>query len=148
MSSQQRSSPHTQKIVQAIHEGRIGDAYLAEAWYVNKRGSIGVGKPVAVPPTLDWDLWQGPAPRQEYHDNYQPYNWHWFRAWGTGETLNNGTHEIDVCRWALGVDYPDRVEASGGRYAFTDDWQFYDTMTPRGIIPAKVSLGQAGHPIP
>ena len=58
----------------------------------------------------------------------QPYNWHWFRVWGTGETLNNGTHEVDVCRWALGVDYPNRVTAAGGRYAFKDDWQFYDTL--------------------
>ena len=34
------------------------------------------------------------------------YNWHWFWHWGTGEALNNGTHEVDVCRWALGVDWP------------------------------------------
>jgi len=77
---------------------------------------------------LDWDLWQGPAPRQPYKDNYHPYNWHWFKIYGTGETLNNGTHEVDVCRWALGVDYPKRVTSSGGRYHFKDDWQFYDTL--------------------
>ena len=53
---------------------------------------------------------------------------HWFRIWGTGETLNNGTHEVDVCRWALGVEYPNRVTAAGGRYNFKDDWQFYDTL--------------------
>ncbi len=58
----------------------------------------------------------------------QPYNWHWFRIYGTGETLNNGTHEVDVCRWALGVDYPQRISSSGGRYHFKDDWQFYDTL--------------------
>jgi predicted dehydrogenase len=58
----------------------------------------------------------------------QPYNWHWFKIWGTGESLNNGTHEVDVCRWALGVDFPKRVTASGGRYHFKDDWQFYDTL--------------------
>ena len=98
------------------------------AWYVNTRKSIGVGKDAPVPPTLDWDLWQGPAPRRPYKDNVQPYNWHWFRTWGTGETLNNGTHEIDVCRWALGVDYPNRVAANGGRYHYKDDWQFYDTL--------------------
>ncbi len=128
MGTQQRSSPHTIEIVNKIHNGLIGRAYFAKCWYDNTRKSIGYGKPVPVPATLDWDLWQGPAPRQPYKDNVQPYNWHWFRIWGTGETLNNGTHEVDVCRWALGVDYPNRITASGGRYAFKDDWQFYDSL--------------------
>jgi predicted dehydrogenase len=128
MGTQQRSSPHTIEIVQKIHDGVIGRAYYSMAWYVNTRKSIGYGKPAPVPPTLDWDLWQGPALRQPYKDNVQPYNWHWFRIWGTGETLNNGTHEVDVCRWALGVDYPQRITANGGRYQFKDDWQFYDTL--------------------
>ncbi|MGB7191513.1 MAG: Gfo/Idh/MocA family oxidoreductase [Acidobacteriaceae bacterium] len=128
MGTQQRSSPHTIEIVQRIHSGEIGRPYYAKAWYSNTRKSIGHGKPAPVPAQLDWDLWQGPAPRRQYTDNVQPYNWHWFRVWGTGETLNNGTHEVDVCRWALGVDYPNRVSSSGGRYAFKDDWQFYDTL--------------------
>ncbi|MGA7106767.1 MAG: Gfo/Idh/MocA family oxidoreductase [Terracidiphilus sp.] len=128
MGTQQRSSPHTIEIVEKIHNGLIGQAYFAKAWYNNTRKSIGEGKDAPVPATLDWDLWQGPAPRRPYKDNVQPYNWHWFRIWGTGEALNNGTHEVDVCRWALGVDFPNRVTASGGRYAYRDDWQFYDTL--------------------
>ncbi len=128
MGTQQRSSPHTIEIVEKIHEGIIGRPYFAKCWYVNTRKSIGTGKEVPVPPQLDWDLWQGPAPRRPYKDNVHPYNWHWFRIYGTGETLNNGTHEVDVCRWALGVDYPKRVTSSGGRYHFKDDWQFYDTL--------------------
>jgi predicted dehydrogenase len=128
MGTQQRSSPHTIEVVEKIHAGLIGRPYYAKAWYSNVRKSIGTGKEVPVPPQLDWDLWQGPAPRRPYRDNVHPYNWHWFRLYGTGETLNNGTHEVDVCRWALGVDYPQRVTSSGGRYQFKDDWQFYDTL--------------------
>jgi predicted dehydrogenase len=128
MGTQQRSSAHTIEVVNKIREGVIGRPYLAKAWYSNVRKSIGTGKEVPVPPQLDWDLWQGPVPRRPYKDNLHPYNWHWFKIYGTGETLNNGTHEVDVCRWALGVDYPKRVTASGGRYQFQDDWQFYDTL--------------------
>jgi predicted dehydrogenase len=128
MGTQQRSSPHTMEIVEKIHNGLIGRAYFARAWYANTRKSIGVGKVAPVPEQLDWDLWQGPAPRRAYKDNVQPYNWHWFRIYGTGETLNNGTHEVDVCRWALGADFPKTVTASGGRYQLKDDWQFYDTL--------------------
>jgi len=128
MGTQQRSSKHTIEVIEKIRAGEIGRPYMARAWYSNTRKSIGTGKEIAVPAYLDWDLWQGPAPRQAYRDNVHPYNWHWFRVYGTGETLNNGTHEVDVCRWALGVDFPKRVTASGGRYHFHDDWQFYDTL--------------------
>jgi predicted dehydrogenase len=128
MGSQQRSSPHTIEVVEKIHNGLIGRPYFAKCWYSNTRKSMGIGKEVPVPPQLDWDLWQGPAPRRPYKDNIHPYNWHWLRLYGTGETLNNGTHEVDVCRWALGVDYPRRITSSGGRYHFKDDWQFYDTL--------------------
>jgi predicted dehydrogenase len=125
---QQRSSDHTIKIVNDIHNGRIGRAYYAKAWYVNTRPTMGIGKVVPAPEWLDWDLWQGPAPREAYKDNIHPYNWHWLRRYGTGEALNNGTHEVDVARWALGAEYPLRVTATGGRYQFKDDWQFPDTM--------------------
>ncbi len=128
MGTQQRSSPHTIEIVDKIHGGLVGRSYFAKAWYSNVRKTIGTGKEAPVPAALDWELWQGPAPRQPYKDNVQPYNWHWFRIYGTGETLNNGTHEVDVCRWALGVDYPNKITALGGRYQFKDDWQFYDTL--------------------
>jgi predicted dehydrogenase len=128
MGTQQRSSAYTIEVIQKIHDGLIGRPYYAKCWYSNVRKSIGFGKEVPVPAQLDWDLWQGPAPRQPYKDNFHPYNWHWFKIYGTGETLNNGTHEVDVCRWALGVDYPKRVSSSGGRYHFKDDWQFYDTL--------------------
>ncbi|MHB8391188.1 MAG: Gfo/Idh/MocA family protein [Acidobacteriaceae bacterium] len=138
MGTQQRSSPHTIEIVEKIHNGLIGRPYYAKAWYSNTRKSIGFGKEVTVPSHLDWDLWQGPAPRQSYKDNVQPYNWHWFRTWGTGEALNNGTHEVDVCRWALGVDYPQSVTSSGGRYQFKDDWQFYDTLLTNFNYPDKM----------
>ena len=128
MGNQQRSSAHTIEIIRRIHGGLIGRPYFGKAWYANTRKAMGVGKVVPVPPTLDWDLWQGPAPRRPYKDNVHPYNWHWLWHYGTGETLNNGTHEVDLCRWALGVALPKRVTASGGRYHFTDDWEFYDTL--------------------
>jgi predicted dehydrogenase len=128
MGSQQRSSPHTIEIVDKIHNGLIGRAYFARTWYCNVRRSMGIGKEVPVPATLDWELWQGPAPRRPFKDNIHPYNWHWLRNYGTGEALNNGTHEVDVARWALGAGYPQRVTAAGGRFHFKDDWEFYDTL--------------------
>lgn len=129
MGNQQRSSVTSGLAIKEIQGGIIGNVYFGKAWYSNRRGSIGKGKVVSIPSTLDWDLWQGPAPRVDYKDNVHPYNWHWFKNWGTGEIHNNGTHEIDICRWALGVDLPNKVTSSGGRYHFKDDdWEFYDTQ--------------------
>ena len=128
MGTQRRSSPRCIEAMQAIRDGVIGRPYFAKAWYANRRKSIGRGKTVSVPSGLDYELWQGPAPRTPYRDNVIHYNWHWFKRWGTGEICNNGTHELDVARWALGVDYPVRVTSAGGRYHFADDWEFTDTQ--------------------
>ena len=126
--NQQRSSVTSTKIIGEIREGVIGKPIYAKAWYANTRGGIGTGKEVSVPDWLNWQLWQGPAPRMPYKDNYVHYHWHWFWNWGTGEINNNGLHELDICRWALGVDIPNQVVSSGGRYHFNDDWEFYDTQ--------------------
>ncbi len=128
MGNQQRSARTSILAIDEIREGIIGEVYKGEAYYSNSREDIGRGKVVAVPDTLDWELWQGPAPREKYRDNIHPYNWHWFRTWGTGEVHNNGTHEIDVCRWALGVDLPSSVTSFGGTYTFDDDWEFPDNQ--------------------
>ena len=111
MGNQQRSAEFMPEVIQKIKDGVIGRAYFGKAWYSNGRGPIGVGNKVPVPEYLDWELWQGPAPRRAYKDNVHPYNWHWFWHWGTGETLNNGTHEVDICLWALDVKLPLRVSA-------------------------------------
>jgi predicted dehydrogenase len=128
LGTQRRSGPRFFEAIQAIAEGAIGRPYLARAWYANSRTTIGKGKDAPVPAELNYDLWQGPAPRTPYRDNIIHYNWHWFERWGTGEICNNGTHEIDVARWLLGVDYPTSVLSNGARNHFVDDWEFPDTQ--------------------
>ncbi len=128
MGNQRRSWPNVIKGIQELKNGAIGRAYFGKGWYTNNRQSIGRGKETAVPGWLNYDLWQGPAPRKAFRDNLIHYNWHWFWNWGTGEALNNGTHMIDLLRWGMGVEYPIRVSSSGGRYRYEDDWETPDTQ--------------------
>lgn len=130
MGNQQRSSPESIDVIKEIHSGTIGKAYKAVAFYTNGRGEVPLPKKQAPPPGLDWDLFQGPAPRKSYEHDTWDYNWHWY-GWdyGTAEMGNNATHEIDVARWALDVNYPKRVEVFSGKYHYVNDgWTMYDTM--------------------
>jgi predicted dehydrogenase len=146
MGNQQRSSPESIALMAAIRSGEIGEPYHATCWYANNRPTIGNGKIVAVPDRLDWDLWQGPAPRRKYADNLVPYNWHWFWHWGTGELCNNAAHELDIARWALSVDFPSKVSVDGTRRFFTDDdWEMYDTMFAKYEFEGNKSITWEGH---
>lgn len=127
MGSQRRSAGKIMEAMQMLHDGRIGRVFYSRSWYANLRGTIGTGQPAEVPPHIDYDLWQGPAPRQPYTSNRLPYHWHWGWHFGNGELGNNGIHSIDLSRWGLQVDYPTRVVSSGGRYRFDDDQQTPDT---------------------
>jgi len=130
MGNQQRSSPQTRQIIKEIHAGLIGDTYKAIAFYINSRGRVPNQVKAAPPEGLDWELFQGPAPRRDYTHNTWDYNWHWY-GWdyGTAEMGNNATHELDIARWALNVKYPEHVDVVAGKYHYKDDgWDMYDTM--------------------
>jgi predicted dehydrogenase len=144
MGNQRRSWPNVIEGIKELKNGVIGRAYFGKSWYTNNRGPIGVGKEVAVPEWLNWDLWQGPAPRSNYKDNIVHYDWHWRWQWGTGEALNNGTHMVDLLRWGFGVDYPTKVSSNGGRFRYNDDWETPDTQVISYDFPGDISMTWEG----
>jgi predicted dehydrogenase len=139
MGNQQRSAPETIEVIRDIHNGAIGKAYKAVAFYASARGEVSLPKPASPPAGLDWELFQGPAPRKAYEDDTWNYNWHWY-GWdyGTAEAGNNATHELDVARWALQLDYPEHVMVEAEkRYFAKDGWTMYDTMEATYLFPDK-----------
>ncbi len=129
MGTQQRAAPETREIIAEIHKGLLGETYLGTAFYINNRPMVHLPKQVPPPQGLNWELFQGPAPRAPYMDIYFDYNWHWFWQYGTAETGNNAVHELDICRWALQLEFPQQVTVHAAKEHFKDDaWQMYDTM--------------------
>lgn len=145
MGNQRRSWPNIVEAINEIKAGTIGNVYFGKSWYTNNRPSIGTGKETAVPEWLDWELWQGPAPRTAFKDNFIHYNWHWFWRWGTGEALNNGTHMVDLLRWGMELDFPTAVTSTGGRYYYKDDWEAPDTQVINLDFGGKKSMMWEGH---
>lgn len=126
--SQSRSNLALMEAVQKMKDGVIGDVYHARALCFKWRNTIGKAAEEAVPAGVDYDLWLGPAPRRAFTKNRFHYNWHWHWDYGNGDLGNQGIHEVDIARWGLGVKYPTKVSAMGGKFMFDDDQETPNTM--------------------
>jgi predicted dehydrogenase len=123
-----RSTVALREAMEKLREGVIGEVYMSRGLCYKWRDTIG-RKPVeAVPAGVHYDLWQGPAPEHPFTQNRFHYNWHWFWDYGNGDFGNQGIHEVDICRWGLGVKYPTKVSAIGGHFMFEDDQETPNTM--------------------
>ncbi|MCH8044315.1 MAG: Gfo/Idh/MocA family oxidoreductase [Planctomycetes bacterium] len=128
--TQSRSSAGIAGLHEAIQAGKWGPLKISYGYCCKPRGSIGK-KAVSSPPSnLDWNLWRGPAQIDDFHGNYVHYNWHWFWKTGNGDMNNQGTHQLDIARWALDTDqtHPVRVMALGGRFKWNDQGETPNTM--------------------
>jgi len=126
--TQRRSYGLFRRAMEMLHNGVIGDIYLAKWFFPGRRDSIGF-KPVEPPPSwLNWDLWLGPAPEQPYHGNLVHYNWHWFWDFGNGELGNNGIHLVDISRWGMKKELPVKIHSWGGRFGYKDQAQTPNTQ--------------------
>ena len=93
-----------------------------------------------MPKGVDYDMWTGPAPKQPFNQNRFHSPWHWLWDYGTGDIGNDGVHQLDIARWALGVDYPTEVTGMGRKLFFDDDQQTPDTMGITFNYPDKVMM--------
>ena len=118
---QNRSSPALQEVMEKIHQGLIGEVYMARGICFKWRKSIGRAKVEAVPPGVHYDLWTGPAPSRPFTRNRFHYEWHWQWDYGNGDIGNQGPHQLDLARWGLGVGLPRKVQCMGGHFLFEDD---------------------------
>jgi predicted dehydrogenase len=128
--TQRRSDAGVAGLHEALQRGDLPRLKISYGYACKQRKGIGF-EPVGPPPAnLDWELWKGPAVISDYHANFHPYDWHWFWKTGNGDLNNQGTHQLDVARWALDTDqtHPVRVMALGGRFQWDDQGETPNTM--------------------
>ncbi|MEY2409264.1 MAG: hypothetical protein QOF48_1934 [Verrucomicrobiota bacterium] len=133
--TQSRSSHGIREAFAWLHEGHLGQIKVARGLCYKSRPSIGRTEgPQKVPDTINYDLWSGPAPLVPPRRNSTKwgtihYDWHWFWNYGNGDLGNQGIHQMDIARWALGVsELSPRVISLGGRLGYIDDGETPNTQ--------------------
>src|SRR5262245_38773195 len=135
-----RSRPAVVEAIKFIHDGGIGDVYMARGLCFKPRPSIGKYPDGPMQPgekyrqnvearetftydaaylsKVDYDLWTGPAPKRAFNRNRFHYNWHWHWEYGNADSGNQGPHQFDIARWGLRKqEHPLSVVTSGGLFA-------------------------------
>jgi predicted dehydrogenase len=119
---QNRSGKNMKEAIKFLHDGGIGEIYMARGLCINPRDSFGIAKDSTPPATLHYDTWLGPAPWRQYNEKRVHYNWHWFWDTGCGDTGNQGPHQFDVARWGLSKnEHPVSVYSAGGIYGINPE---------------------------
>lgn len=127
---QNRSRQNTSAAIKFLHDGGIGEVYMARGLCFKPRGDIGNPPDQPVPEGLHYDLWLGPAQERPFNPNYVHYNWHWHWAFGNGDTGNQGPHQFDIARWGLGKEEaPIKVSSKGGYYVYDSTQETPNTQT-------------------
>ena len=129
--TQCRSSNGLIEAIEWLHQGNLGRILRARGLCYKRRPSIqkttGEQK---VPETVDYDLWCGPAPKDPLRRAKLHYDWHWVWPTGNGDLGNQGIHQMDIARWALGEkELSPRVFSFGGRLGYEDDGTTPNTLT-------------------
>ncbi len=150
---QNRAEKGLKSFYQRLHEGEWGAIKQVRGLSYRRRGSIGKREtPLPLPKNIDFNLWLGPA---NDHDIMRPrlhYDWHWDFNTGNGDFGNQGPHELDLMRWALGdpTELPNSVECFGGRFLWDDGGNTANVQIARfdyGGVPCLFEVNNVVHDV-
>jgi predicted dehydrogenase len=148
---QNRSLNNVRAAMKFLHEGGIGEVYMARGLCFKERDSIGkvpdgIGKGPQYKyfvwnnpgvnfdkeymDKVDYDMWLGPAPVRPFNYNRFHYNWHWNWDYGNGDIGNQGPHQFDIARWGLNKnEHPVKITSMGGYFGEPSDQQTPNTQS-------------------
>ncbi len=116
------------RIVETVQSGVLGKITKCRAWMASQ--SRALGKPADSDPPVgcDYDLWLGPAPKRAFNANRFTFNWRYFWDYAGGQLCDFVCHLVDPIHWAMKVEAPVTIAATGGRYATDDNAETPDTL--------------------
>ncbi len=130
-----RSAKNVIEAMRFLHDGGIGEIFMARALCLKARDSYGYAKDSMPPATFHYDRWLGPAPYRPYNEKRSHYNWHWYWDTGNGDTGNTGPHQLDIARWGMMKnEHPVSVYSSGGLYGFRQEELPKESRTPGRMV--------------
>jgi predicted dehydrogenase len=126
-----RSSVNVMEAIKFLHDGGIGEVFMARGLCYKARDSYGIAKDGEPPAGFHYDRWLGPAPWRPYNEKRSHYVWHWHWDTGNGDTGNTGPHQLDIARWGLNKnEHPVIVYSAGGLWGLKKQPSSPDKMTP------------------
>ena len=132
---QNRSIANVMQAIKFLHEGGIGDVYMARGLCFKPRDSFGIAKDSTPPAGFHYDQWLGPAAYRPFNEKRTHYNWHWHWDTGNGDTGNQGPHQFDVARWGMNKnEHPVTVYSTGGIYGWKPDECSQETPNTQSAV--------------
>ena len=117
---QNRSIANVMEAMKFLHDGGIGDVFMAKGLCYKPRDSFGIAEDSMAPENLHYDMWLGPANWRPYNEKKGHYNWHWHWDTGNGDTGNQGPHQFDIARWGLNKDeHPTTICSTGNIFGIS-----------------------------
>jgi predicted dehydrogenase len=154
---QQRQGAHFKEAAKLVQDGLLGKVTHVVMQY---GGAYTVPPEPSQPPPagLNWELFQGPAPRRSYKPSRQR-RWRTYYDYGGGLVTDWGVHLVDVAHWYLNLDAKaPRITTASAQYvsvenperdqvpdAFIVSWQYDDVvMSFTNAVPATRDFGAQG----
>jgi predicted dehydrogenase len=128
--TQMRSTEVTLRAAEVLKSGLMGEIKMTKAWNVQRGNALEPKPDGPVPDGVDYDRWLGPAPKRPFNPNRFHRSWRVYRDYGNGDMGDDGAHDLDMARWALGVTtHPVRITAHGSTIDLEGEREYPDNMT-------------------
>ena len=101
------------RVVEIIQSGAIGKVHTVRLWKTGLPPELGPAKIQSPPPTLDWDMWLGPAPYAEYTPQRAHFTFRYFMDYSGGVFQDFWCHIADIVFWSIAPKGLKTINARG-----------------------------------